>query len=582
MTQPGIEGADARQQGWRAIAVLDVRRMHDHANRETDGIGQNVTLAAFDHLFSGIAARTPGFRGLHRLAVDDARSRAGLAPGRLAHRHQQYVVDRFPGSVVAPGVEITLHRGEGRELLGQHAPLATALGDVEDRVDRRAQAGFALAPTTGGRRQVGFDEGPFRIGGVTCIAQAIALILGTRDFSPGHDEFLVVFANAKESQPLKSRNLFRQGGTSLAQGTEMTHAVIAEPFRVSLLDNQQAQYNLGVRVACLSNRQLGSFNWPDFHLDDLMKKGFSDESKALLTNPTIPESVLISLYEKTDCFRPVSEKDWLVMIYVSANNERINTNEDSDEMPDLDLRHIHEAIFGFLESVSVSDHSVQTALYFLSALDPAHTAWPKEISHVLKRWGEVEVKNYKGEDQPGWLTHLSKVDELRCLIAALYSHRSTDSKDMPRYFGSPDDPDIAWRCAFYAGHDLSVPEIEAGFDKDSDVFVFAVLKNRYVLLNKEKRALIEGYLSGRDMIAEYRRRCEQIRKERPWFDIKPVSEEGRNLLEEVHQQSSEEISWLEKIGAQNDRLAARLSNYERRAYWFALALILAICFLRIW
>jgi len=31
--------------------------MHDHANRQADGIGQNVSLAAFDHLFSGIATR---------------------------------------------------------------------------------------------------------------------------------------------------------------------------------------------------------------------------------------------------------------------------------------------------------------------------------------------------------------------------------------------------------------------------------------------------------------------------------------------------------------------------------------------
>ena len=46
----------------------------------------------------------------------------------------------------------------------------------------------------------------------------------------------MVFANTKESRPLKSRNFFRPLRTSLTQGTEMTHAVIAEPFRVSLSD----------------------------------------------------------------------------------------------------------------------------------------------------------------------------------------------------------------------------------------------------------------------------------------------------------------------------------------------------------
>ena len=37
----------------------------------------------------------------------------------------------------------------------------------------------------------------------------IAPILRARDFSPGHDVLLGVFANTRESHPLKSRNRFR-------------------------------------------------------------------------------------------------------------------------------------------------------------------------------------------------------------------------------------------------------------------------------------------------------------------------------------------------------------------------------------
>ena len=49
---------------------------------------------------------------------------------------------------------------------------------------------------------------------------------------------------------------------------------------------------------------------------------------------------------------------------------------------------------------------------------------------------------------------------------------------------------MARRCSFYAGTDLYGKEIEVGFNKDKDVFLFAVLKNCYVFLNKKKRALI--------------------------------------------------------------------------------------------
>ncbi len=349
---------------------------------------------------------------------------------------------------------------------------------------------------------------------------------------------------------------------------------------IETTDDEQARYNLGVRVACLSNRHLGFFNRPDFGLDALMAKGFTSEAEALLTNPGVQESILLSLYKKSDCFEQVTEEDWLAMIYSSASNERLNTKRDVGDSLDLDLRNIQKAIFGFLETAPVTKYSVHTARYFLWNLNPEHTAWPNEISHVLKRWGEVEVKNYKGEEEKGWLTHLSLKEELRCLIAALYSQRSTDVKDHPGYFGSPEDSDIALRCAFYAGHDLSKNDIKAGFERDSEVFVFAILKNQYALLNKEKRSLVEGYLSGRFMISEYRSRCEQLRKKWPGFDPSPVSEETRNILEEEHHQGSDNILLLEKIGAQNDRLAARLARLERRSYWVVVVLIVAMYFVR--
>ena len=92
------------------------------------------------HFLAGVeAARAAGLGGLDRLAVDHPGTRAGLAAGRLAHRHQQEVVDRLPASVVTPSIEVALHRAAGRELLRQHAPLATGLRDVEDCVDHVPQ-----------------------------------------------------------------------------------------------------------------------------------------------------------------------------------------------------------------------------------------------------------------------------------------------------------------------------------------------------------------------------------------------------------------------------------------------------------
>lgn len=53
---------------------------------------------------------------------------------------------------------------------------------------------------SGRRRQMWFGHRP--IGGVACIAQHIAPMLGSRDFGLGHEVFPFVFANSRESQLL--------------------------------------------------------------------------------------------------------------------------------------------------------------------------------------------------------------------------------------------------------------------------------------------------------------------------------------------------------------------------------------------
>jgi hypothetical protein len=336
----------------------------------------------------------------------------------------------------------------------------------------------------------------------------------------------------------------------------------------------EESYNLGLRVACLSNRHFSFLNWPDFNLNALMARGFTPEAEALLSNPTIPTDVLASLFKKSDFFAAVDEKDWLWMIQTAARNERINIDKSTRDGPDLGLWDIHKAIFAFLETASVTPHTAHAAIAVLSQLPSEHATWPDDISNVLDRWGKVEIKDYKDQEREGFYTHLPLREELRCLIASRYSRRSTQATGA-RLFGSAGDEDVARRCAFYAGADLSEKEINAGFAKDKDVFLFAALKNPYVLRHPKKRAAIEEHLFG-DFIHEYRRSCEAMSKRNKYFDITPVSEAGRTLLEDIQEQPSKELSLLEKISAQNERLAARLISHERKALWIVVILIVAM------
>jgi hypothetical protein len=339
-------------------------------------------------------------------------------------------------------------------------------------------------------------------------------------------------------------------------------------------DPDEEGYNLGLRVACLSNRHFSFLNWPDLNLNALMARGFTPEAGALLSNPTIPTEVLTRLFRKSDYFAAVDEKNWLWMIQTAACNERINTDKSTRDGPDMGLWDIHKAIFVFLESAPVTSHAAHAAIEVLSELHSDHATWPNDISNVLDRWGKVELKDYKGQEREGFYTHLSLREELRCLIAARYSRKSTQATGA-RLFGSAGDEDAARRCAFYAGADLSEEEIDAGFAKDKDVFLFAVLKNPYVLRYPRKCAAIEKHLFG-DFIREYRRACEAMRKRDKYFEVSPVSETGRTLLEDIQEQPSKELSLLEKISAQNERLASRLMSHERKALWIVVILIMAM------
>jgi hypothetical protein len=106
---------------------------------------------------------------------------AGFAARRLARPHHQRVVDRLPQPLVPPAVEKPLNR---RKRLGQQPPLTARGQQIQQGIDHNTQHGDARSPQLLGRRQQGFDLGPFGIDHIACIAQTRAAILRLSGFSP--------------------------------------------------------------------------------------------------------------------------------------------------------------------------------------------------------------------------------------------------------------------------------------------------------------------------------------------------------------------------------------------------------------
>ena len=141
------------------------------------GIDHGVTLAAVDFLACIITPGATGFGGLDALAVDDRRTRAGLAADTLAIQHHQVVVEGFPGSVVAKPGEPAIGRLVRREMLRQHAPGTAAAQHKEDRIHHFAHRPAPMPAGLGRRWQQRREYLPLGVGQVTGVAQVVPVML---------------------------------------------------------------------------------------------------------------------------------------------------------------------------------------------------------------------------------------------------------------------------------------------------------------------------------------------------------------------------------------------------------------------
>jgi len=153
VAQPRKEIVDRGDDEGSAVAVLDVGAMQFGSDQQAGGVGDKMTLAAFDFLRCIETARPAGFGGFDRLTIDDAGRGARLATNRFARLQQQLEIDPLQHPSVTPSIEIMLHRRIGRKLPRQLPPLASGPHHIEQRIDHAAHFRLRRASQPGARRQ---------------------------------------------------------------------------------------------------------------------------------------------------------------------------------------------------------------------------------------------------------------------------------------------------------------------------------------------------------------------------------------------------------------------------------------------
>jgi hypothetical protein len=177
------------------------------------------------------------------------------------------------------------------------------------------------------------------------------------------------------------------------------------------------------------------------------------ELEAFLCNPSISDKLLEELYQRAGAFASIPEERWSTLVYISRKNERLRTEQDLDDMPDMGHYSIHRAIFHLLEIAPLEKHWLHVLYGLLDELDFQQVHHPRSVEPVLTRWAQLEDSGSDGNPIDGYFTSLSLKDEFRCLVAALYGGTFANNKIAVQ--GGPKEKDVAMRCAYYGNADLT-------------------------------------------------------------------------------------------------------------------------------
>ena len=358
----------------------------------------------------------------------------------------------------------------------------------------------------------------------------------------------------------------------------------------------EATYNQGLRVACFANQSINrwmGWSWLAKKIDlNPLFKGRTEEAYAFVKNPSIHPDSLVSLYERTKPFIDLEEITWLSFINASSKNPRLNIDESDCENPDLGHSWIHSAILKILDIAPLSEQCIGLIYDLFNNLNPSQVRQSNDIDSILDRWSVESIKNYKDDEEAeGYFTSLSLKEEFRCLIASLFGRIyggtnkgvsiTNQNDDSFHLLGTRDAEEIALRCIYYGKANMTLPEMEAAYEQDSDVFVYAALNNTQLFHDKSKRCFIEQNLND-NLVYKYKRHCEQIHSQYKSFDPSPILD-ACEIMSDEFPQKTPELKVLEKLTIQYDELSSELKTVKSRLFWgVCLISLLVIYKLNLW
>ncbi len=233
-----------------------------------------------------------------------------------------------------------------------------------------------------------------------------------------------------------------------------------------------------LKRAVLSGRSVGGFGygkwWLKGILTELIKEPDTDLVKSLLANKYLPDFILCDLFECKPPFDSICEEDWMTLCLHTSKNDRLSTPYDNSWMDGYD-EYKYERVFStawkLFDMFPKTPFAANVLEKLGSKLLPESHEKPKDILKIIESWNFGE--EHKLEEY---------FQYTRTQLARLIPYYSKEFKSFR------ESHDIALRKAYYFSVRYTKPEeIKVDFEKDSNDFLDAALRNKFIYVREELR-----------------------------------------------------------------------------------------------
>jgi hypothetical protein len=351
-----------------------------------------------------------------------------------------------------------------------------------------------------------------------------------------------------------------------------------------------SNFNRALRLAVLGNPRLPQQIFSSHTLgvveDEEVLRLINCDNKAdddrvalhvVLTNPGA-KKLLSKLFNQEKPFDSIPQEKFLRAVFWSYNNPAINDDDSSEHGPDMYAWGLKKGIRKLLATLPVTEQAAWAVYCVIKFLDPYQAGmFDGDPRPVIDRWRALELSDDFKKYHDGDCQDIDFKQEFLCLIASLFYFYSVDNDGKHKIIniGEANNPDLALRCAYYRQADMTPEQMQEAHDKDGDAFTLSALNNEGLFWRPDTRAKLESLIRWR-LIHRYRRRCEQIKKRKPEFDLTPVSEDGEALLEDTVPQLSEAQKQLERLGALVTANVKQVQTVHKVLTWVLVLVIVAI------